>query len=180
MFAAVISLTVLGAVLGLGLGLAARKFAVAVDPLIGELEALMPGSNCGQCGFPGCAGAARAIAAREASPACCPPGGKALAAELAAKLGITLDLSGVVDEGPKLALVAEEICIGCCRCIKVCPTDAIVGAAKQIHNVIREACTGCGNCVERCPTEAVTMKPVPVTLQHWVWPKPAVAAIAGG
>lgn len=55
-------------------------------------------------------------------------------------------------------------------------TDALVGAIKQIHSVIREACTGCGNCVERCPTEAATMKPVPVTLQHWVWPKPATAA----
>ena len=175
MIAAVLSLTVLGAVLGLILGIAARKFAVATDPLIGEIEALMPGSNCGQCGMPGCAGAARAIAAREAAVTCCPPGGKGLAAALAAKLGITLDLTSVVDEGPKLAEVREEICIGCCRCLKVCPTDAIVGAAKQIHNVIREVCTGCGNCVERCPTEAIAMRPVPVTLQHWVWPKPALA-----
>ena len=174
MIAAIVSLTLLGAVLGLGLGIAARKFAVEVDPLIGDLEAMMPGSNCGQCGQPGCAGAARAIAARTVAVTCCPPGGKALAAALATKLGIQLDLTAVVDEGPKLALVSEEICIGCCRCLKVCPTDAIVGAAKQIHNVIREACTGCGNCVERCPTEAVTMKPVPVTLQHWVWPKPTM------
>ncbi|MDO8933647.1 MAG: RnfABCDGE type electron transport complex subunit B, partial [Rhodocyclaceae bacterium] len=102
-------------------------------------------------------------------------GGKALAEALAAKLGIKVDLSDVVDEGPKLAEVTEEICIGCCRCIKVCPTDAILGAAKQIHNVIREACTGCGACIERCPTEAMALVPIPVTLQHWVWPKPAVA-----
>ncbi|MBI4986885.1 MAG: RnfABCDGE type electron transport complex subunit B, partial [Rhodocyclales bacterium] len=84
-------------------------------------------------------------------------------------------LSSVADEGPKLAEVREEICIGCCKCLKVCPTDAIVGAAKQIHNVIREPCTRCGNCVEPCPTEAMAMRPVPVTLQHWVWPKPAPA-----
>jgi len=178
MIAAVISLSLLGAVLGLALGIAARQFAVAVDPLIGDIEAMLPGSNCGQCGQPGCAGAARAIAAREAPVTCCPSGGKALAAMLASKLGITLDLTSVVDEGPKQAMVAEEICIGCCRCLKACPTDAIVGAAKQIHNVIREACTGCGNCVERCPTEAVTMKPVPVTLQHWVWPKPTGSSSA--
>jgi electron transport complex protein RnfB len=175
MIAAVVSLSLLGAVLGLGLGIAARQFAVEKDPLIGDIEAMLPGSNCGQCGQPGCAGAARAIAAREAAITCCPSGGKALAAALATKLGITLDLTSVVDEGPKLAQVSEDICIGCCRCLKVCPTDAIFGAAKQIHNVIREACTGCGNCVERCPTEAVTMKPVAVTLQHWVWPKPAPA-----
>ncbi len=175
MLMAILSLTLLGTVLGFGLGFAAKKFHVEGDPLAAEIEALMPGSNCGQCGFPGCPGAATAIANGAAPVTVCPPGGKALAEALAAKLGVSVDLSAVADEGPKIAIVAEEICIGCCRCIKVCPTDAILGAAKQIHNVIREACTGCGSCVDRCPTEAMTMQPVPVTLQHWVWPKPAVS-----
>jgi electron transport complex protein RnfB len=176
MLAAILSLTLLGIALGYGLGYAARRFAVEGNPLVEEIAALMPGSNCGQCGFPGCSGAATAVADGTAPVTCCPPGGKALASALAAKLGVSVDLSGVADDGPKIAQVAEEICIGCCRCIKVCPTDAILGAAKQIHNVIREACTGCAACVERCPTEAMIMKPVPVTLQHWVWPKPALAA----
>ncbi len=175
MLAAVISLSLLGAGLGLALGFASRKFAVEGNPLVDELVAMMPGSNCGQCGFPGCTGAAAAIAEGTAPPTCCPPGGKALAAALADRLGIAIDLSALEDRGPQLAVVAEEVCIGCCRCIKVCPTDAIVGAAKQIHNVLREACTGCGSCVERCPTEALVMRPVPATLQHWVWPKPAAA-----
>jgi electron transport complex protein RnfB len=177
MLSAIVSLTLLGTFLGLGLGLAARKFAVEGDPLVDEIAALMPGSNCGQCGMAGCSAAAKAIAEGEATVTVCPPGGRALAAALGEKLGVSVDLSALLDEGPKLAHVSEEICIGCCRCLKVCPTDAIVGAAKQIHNVIREACTGCGNCVERCPTEAVSMKPVPVTLQHWVWPKPVAAAV---
>ena len=175
MIAAILSLTLLGAVFGLGLGVAARKFAVEGDPLADEIAAMMPGSNCGQCGMAGCSSAAAAIAEGSVAVSCCPPGGRALAAALAEKLGITLDLSTVADSGPMIAIVAEDICIGCCRCLKVCPTDAMVGAAKQIHSVIREACTGCGNCVERCPTEAATMKPVPVTLQHWVWPKPEAA-----
>jgi electron transport complex protein RnfB len=172
MIAAIISLTLLSAALGIILGVADRIFAVEVNPFIAEVEAMMPGSNCGQCGFPGCAGAARAIAEREAAVTCCPPGGKVLAMELAAKMHVSLDLSQVKDSGPQLAVVAEELCIGCCRCSKVCPTDAIVGAAKQIHNILREACTGCSNCVDKCPTEALTMRPVPITLQHWVWPKP--------
>jgi len=172
MIAAILSITLLGIALGFALGFAAQKFAVETDARVAEIEALMPGTNCGQCGYPGCPGAAAAIAAGEATVTVCPPGGKALATALAAKLGIDADLSGVSDEGPKIATIAEEICIGCCRCIKECPTDAIVGAAKQIHAVMREACTGCGNCVDRCPTEAVKMEPVPVTLQHWVWPKP--------
>ena len=172
MIAAIVSVTLLGSILGLGLGVAARKFAVDSDPLVDDIEAILPGTNCGQCGMAGCPAAARAIAELSAPVTCCPSGGKAVAVALAARLGISLDLDSIVDEGPKLAVVAEEICIGCCRCLKVCPTDAMVGAAKQIHNVIREACTGCGNCVERCPTEAVTMKPVAVNLQQWVWPKP--------
>ena len=175
MIAAIVSLSALGLSLGLMLGVADRIFAVEGNPFIAEIEAMMPGSQCGQCGFPGCAGAARAIAEREATVTCCPPGGKALAQALAAKMGVSLDMAEVKDAGPQLALVAEDLCIGCCRCTKVCPTDAIVGAAKQIHNVLREACTGCASCIEKCPTEALVMRPVPVSLAHWVWPKPLAA-----
>jgi electron transport complex protein RnfB len=175
MIAAIFSLTLLGALLGIVLGVANKLLQVEGNPLVDELTALMPGSNCGQCGFPGCSGAATAIAEGTASPACCPPGGKALASLLAAKLGIEVDLSSLSDDGPKIAVVAEELCIGCCRCSKVCPTDAILGAAKQIHNVLREACTGCENCVEKCPTEALVMRPMPITLPHWVMPKPLAA-----
>lgn len=175
MLAAVLSLTALGALLGILLGIANRHLRVEGDPIVEELLAVLPGSNCGQCGFPGCAGAAAAIAEGSASPTCCPPGGRALAAVIAARLGIQVDLSGVADEGPRIAAVAEELCIGCCRCLKVCPTDAIIGGPRQIHNVLREACTGCANCIVRCPTEAVAMRPAPVALQHWVMPKPAAA-----
>lgn len=175
MIAAILSLTVLGALLGIALGIASKFLRVEGNPIVEELVAMMPGSNCGQCGFPGCVGAAEAIVGGTAAPTCCPPGGKALAAEIAAKLGISVDLSAMADDGPKIAVVAEELCIGCCRCSKVCPTDAIIGAAKQVHNVFREACTGCESCIEKCPTEALVMKPVPVTLQHWVMPRPVNA-----
>jgi electron transport complex protein RnfB len=176
MLSAVASLTTMGIALGGLLGVASRYLAVEGNPIEGEIKDMLPGSQCGQCGYVGCAQAAAALAKGEAPVTLCPPGGRALAQQLAAKLGVKVDLSAVSDDGPQIALVAEEICIGCCKCIKVCPTDAIVGAAKQIHNVIREACTGCGACVERCPTEAMTMKPIPITLQHWIWPKPALAA----
>ncbi len=170
------SLALMGLALGGLLGTAARYLAVEDNPIEGELKEMLPGSQCGQCGYVGCAQAAAALAQGQAPVTLCPPGGRALAAALAAKLGVVADLSSVADNGPQLAIVAEEICIGCCRCIKACPTDAIVGAAKQIHNVIREACTGCAACIDRCPTEAMSLVPVPVSLQHWIWPKPAVAA----
>ena len=175
MLAAVASLTILGAVLGVMLGVASRVLRVEGNPIVEELVDMMPGTNCGQCGYPGCEGAAAAIADGSAPATCCPPGGKALAAEITAKLGLSVDLSAMGDSGPKIAIVAEELCIGCCRCTKVCPTDAIIGAAKQIHNVMRDACTGCEACVDKCPTEALAMRPMPVTLQHWVMPKPALA-----
>lgn len=175
MLIAVFSVTFLGIVLGLILGLANRIFHVEGNAVVAEIEALMPGSNCGQCGFPGCAGAAAAIVDGSAALSCCPPGGKALAAALSAKLGIPLDRGTGAEEGPKLASVIEDLCIGCTRCLKVCPTDALMGGPKQIHNVLQAACNGCGNCVERCPTIAIVMKPVAITLPNWVWPKPAAA-----
>jgi len=169
------SLAVMGLTLGSVLGVASRYLAVEENPIEAELQAMLPGSQCGQCGYVGCAQAAAALAKGEAPVTLCPPGGKATVEALAAKLGVKVDLSKVSDAGPQIAEVTEEICIGCCRCMKVCPTDAIIGAAKQIHNVIREACTGCSSCIEVCPTEALAMAPIPVTLQHWTWPKPASA-----
>lgn len=88
-----------GAVLGLHRALP-RKFAVEGDPLADEIAALMPGSNCGQCGMAGCAVAAKAIAEGTATATVCPPGGKALATAIAAKLGIELDPDSVEDTGP--------------------------------------------------------------------------------
>lgn len=178
MIAAVASLTTLGIALGLGLGVAARKLKVEGNPLVAELETLLPGSQCGQCGFPGCTGAAQALAEGVAPVTLCPPGGRDLVVQLAAKLGIEADLSGVKDAVPSIAEVREELCIGCTRCFKVCPTDAILGASKHIHTVFREACTACGKCVDACPTEAILMTPVPVTMQTWYWQRPEMRAAA--
>ncbi|MBI5331454.1 MAG: RnfABCDGE type electron transport complex subunit B [Betaproteobacteria bacterium] len=172
MIAALVSLTVLGLALGLGLGYAAVRLKVEGNPLVQELEALLPGSQCGQCGFPGCTGAAQALADGAAPVTLCPPGGRAVVEALAARLGVEADLSGMEDSGPQVAEVQIDLCIGCTKCYKVCPTDAILGAAKQIHAVFREACTACGKCVDVCPTEATRMVALPATLQSWYWAKP--------
>jgi len=175
MFVAVVSLTVLGSALGLFLGYAARRLAVEGNALVGEIQAILPGSQCGQCGFPGCAGAAQALADGHAPITLCPPGGRAVVQALAAKLGVEANLADVKDSVPMMAEVKEEICIGCTRCFKVCPTDAIMGAAQQIHSVFREACTACGKCEAVCPTESIKLQPIPVTLQSWYWHKPIVS-----
>lgn len=176
MIVAISSLTLLGLMLGLGLGIAARMLRVEGDPLVEEIEAMMPGSQCGQCGFAGCSPAAEAVAGGKAPVTLCPPGGKGLAEQLAVKLGIDVDLSAMKEQQPRVARIGEEICTGCTRCFKICPTDAIVGAPRQIHTVIRDACIGCGKCSEVCPTESLQLFPVEVNLRTWHWHKPEEAA----
>jgi len=176
MLATILTMTAMGLSLGFFLGLAAKYLKVEAEPIVEELTAMLPGSNCGQCGFPGCSQAAVALAAHEAPVTLCPPGGKGLIEDLAARLGVTADTSGMADAVPMLAYVREETCIGCTRCFKVCPTDAIVGAPKQIHAVISAACNGCKLCVDICPTECLQLIPEAVTLDNWRWQSPLAAA----
>lgn len=176
MIESVLSLAVMGVVLGALLGFASRHLAVEGNPLQAQIEALLPGSQCGQCGFPGCGPAAQALVDGQAQPTLCPPGGRALAAELADLLGSSVDLSDLEDSVPMVAYVHESLCIGCTKCFKRCPTDAVLGASKQIHSVFDDACIGCRKCFEVCPTECIEMRPVQPTLQTWYWPKPVLAA----
>ncbi len=172
MTAAIISMTILGLMLGFGLGYAAKLFKVEADPIVEKIAVLMPGANCGQCGFPGCNAAAEAIASGNASPACCPPGGRSLAEELAALVGVSLDASNAEEAAPKVAVVNESRCVGCAKCLKHCPTDALIGAPRQIHVVIRDACIGCSACVQACPYGTLSMQEVETTLKTWRWKKP--------
>jgi electron transport complex protein RnfB len=174
MLVAVFIMTVMGLVLGGVLGAASRFLAVKENPLEEELKALLPGSQCGQCGYVGCAQAAAALAKGEAAVTLCPPGGKAVAEALAKKLGVTADLSGHEEKEPEHAYIIEELCIGCTRCIRECTTDSIMGASKLMHTIIVDSCHGCGKCAPTCPTEAIVMVPYKVTVRTWAWPKPEV------
>ncbi len=176
MISAILIITVMGLVMGAILGIAATYLAVEGNPLQGEIEALLPGSQCGQCGYVGCTPAAGAIASGEAPVTLCPPGGRALAEQLAEKLGVSVDLSDMVEQEPRVAFIHENLCVGCTKCFKRCPTDAVLGGPKQIHAVFADACTGCEKCFDVCPTECIEMRPIEATLQTWYWPEPARAA----
>lgn len=176
MLAAIVILSLLGLIMGGLLGLAAKYLAVEGNPLREEIEELLPGSQCGQCGFPGCGPAAEAVSTGSAPLTLCPPGGKALVEALAEKMGVEVDLSGVEDKAPGIAFIHENLCIGCTKCFKRCPTDAIVGSSKQIHAVFADACTGCEQCFDVCPTECIEMRPLQANLQTWYWPNPAQQA----
>ncbi len=172
---AIAALTLLGFTLGLLLGIAAKRFKVESDPVVEQIEALLPGTNCGQCGLAGCPAAATALGSGEAAITLCPPGGKALVVQLAELLGVEADLDGMEDDRTLLARINESLCIGCVKCFQECPTDAIVGAPKQIHAVMWKACTGCKKCVDVCPTMCIDMFEPQATLRDWRWPKPQPA-----
>ncbi|MGB0662544.1 MAG: electron transport complex subunit RsxB [Pontibacterium sp.] len=167
---------------GLLLGFAAVRFRVEGNPIVDEVDALLPQTQCGQCGHPGCRPYAEAIVEGEAINKC-PPGGQATVDALADLLDVeALPLDGDAELEPikKVAYIREDECIGCTKCIQACPVDAILGAAKQMHTVITSECTGCDLCVEPCPVDCIDMLPVPETLGTWKWelPKPGVQLIA--
>lgn len=171
---AVGSLAVLGTVLGMILGVAARYLATPVDDRAEAVAAILPGSNCAQCGYAGCKQAAAAMVDGRTAPNGCPPGGASTAQRVAELLGVRLAVDGADEALPTVAWVDEARCIGCTRCIRKCASDAIVGAVKQMHTVLPEACYACGLCEIECPTKAIVMKPVLTTLSTWHWPKPVV------
>jgi electron transport complex protein RnfB len=174
---AVGAIGLMGTGLGVVLGVAARYLSAPVDDRTEAVVALLPGSNCAQCGFAGCKQAAAAIVDGRAAPNCCPPGGVSTAQRVADLLGVRLSGDATEDDLPRVAWVDEARCIGCTRCIRKCGSDAIVGAAKQMHTVLPEVCFACGLCEAECPTDAIVMKPVMPTLATWHWPKPAVKQV---
>ena len=132
--------------------------------LVQDIDALLPQTQCGLCGYAGCRPYAEAMAVGAATIEHCPPGGlKTLHA-----LGTLLSVNPAPYEAeltqkmnaPALAFIREEECIGCTKCIQACPVDAIVGAAKLMHTVLAHECTGCGLCVEPCPVDCIDMVPV--------------------
>ena len=127
-----------------------------------RIDALLPQTQCRRCGEPGCLPYAEAIAAGRAPINRCPPGGNATIAALAALLHVpTVPLDGDCGvPGPlRIAAIDEATCIGCTLCIQACPTDAIVGATRQMHTVLAHRCTGCELCLPPCPVDCIELLP---------------------
>ncbi len=133
-----------------------------------EIDALLPQTQCGECGYPGCLPYAQALAQKSAAIDLCPPGG----AKTIHALGKLLDIDAtpylatidVRTRPPALAVIREAECIGCTKCIQACPVDAIVGSGKLMHSVLNHECTGCGLCVEPCPVDCIEIVTQPAPL----------------
>ncbi len=176
MITAILAVGLLAGLFGLLLGYSAIRFHVESDPVVDQIDAILPQTQCGQCGFAGCRPYAEAIASGAAEINQCPPGGEAGIRALADLLG--RDFIPLNEEehgehkGKVVAIIDEQVCIGCTLCIQACPVDAILGAAKHMHTVIEEECTGCELCVEPCPVDCIDMVPVKTDIEEWKWPSP--------
>jgi electron transport complex protein RnfB len=164
-------------VLGAVLGFAAIKFHTEGNPMVDKIDAVLPQTQCGQCGYPGCKPYATAIAAGEATINKCPPGGEEGIQKLADLLGVDpIPFGNDAQPKPKsVAIIDENTCIGCTLCIQACPVDAIVGAAKQMHTVIASECTGCELCIAPCPVDCITMQIIEEKISNWKWKYPVYA-----
>lgn len=178
MVEAILVLTALAVLFGLLLGFASVRFKVEGDPVVDQIDAILPQTQCGQCSYAGCRPYAEAIAAGEAEINQCPPGGETVILALADLLGREpkpLNEEHGEHQGKTVVFIDEQVCIGCTLCIQACPVDAILGAAKQMHTVIKEECTGCNLCIPPCPVECIHIIPVEEDIKTWCWPAPPAA-----
>jgi len=139
-----------------------RRASPTTDVLVEQVDRLLPQTQCGQCGYPGCKPYATAIANGEADINQCPPGGDAGVLALARLLGREskpLNPDNGIEKPKSVALIREPECIGCTKCIQACPVDAIIGASKSMHVVIADLCTGCELCIPPCPVDCIDLIP---------------------
>ncbi len=157
--------------LGLILGYAAIRFKVEGNPLVDQIDAILPQTQCGQCDYPGCRPYAEAIASGKAPINQCPPGGQEGVDALAELLDVetlTLNQEHGETKPDHVVYVDEQVCIGCTLCIQACPVDAFVGASKVMTTVIARECTGCDLCIPVCPVDCIHEEIIKPTLGTYV------------
>ena len=184
---AIIVLGVMGAAFGLALAVASKVFAVEVDPREEAISGVLPGANCGGCGYPGCGGYASAVVAGEAPVNKCAAGGADVAAQIAAIMGVEAgnsermvaqvmcsggngnvvkkyQYSGVTDCAAANLLSGKgenacaHACLGLGSCVKACAFDAI-HVVNGAAVVDHEKCVGCMSCAAVCPKHVIAEVP---------------------
>lgn len=192
MIAAILSLGGVATFAAVALGIAAKKFAVEVDPREVAIADALPGANCGGCGLPGCSAFAKAVVEGEIAINACPPGGADTAVKIAGIMGVEADTSepevavvicqgdnakaknkyhymGIEDCGAaqQIAGGPKECsggCLGLGTCVRVCPFDAIEITEQGLAVISRDKCTGCQKCIKVCPRNVIAMAPISATV----------------
>ena len=160
MLNAVVTITSIALLAGIGLAYVYRRWPARDGDLVEQVNDLLPQTQCAQCGFPGCRPYAEAVVDGSAAINLCPPGGDETVRRLARLLGKdVMPLAGTAVDA--VAVIDETACIGCYHCRNACPVDAIVGAPQFMHTVIAAECTGCELCVAPCPVDCIEMRPAP-------------------
>lgn len=145
------------------------------DNMIDTVNAVLPQTQCAQCGYPGCRPYAEAIIKQHERINRCPPGGDRTIVQLSELLGtpvLPMDTDCGDTKPEQVAVIDESVCIGCTLCIHACPVDAIVGAGKLMHTVIADECTGCELCLPPCPVDCIELIEPTKTAAQWQWPRP--------
>ncbi len=189
---AMLVLGALGLLFGIGLAIASKIFFVHKDARVLEIEAVLPGANCGACGAPGCAGFAEGVVNGEYSVSACTAGGAEIAKKIAAIMGTQADemipniavvccrgnhenaVDRALYQGIQDCKAATLIdnghkgcvygCLGLGSCVKACPFNALVMRNDGLPHVIEHLCTGCGACVTACPRQIMKLMPVNQTV----------------
>lgn len=187
MLSAMLGLGLIGLVAAIALGWAAKKFAVAVDQREAEINAILPGANCGGCGFPSCSGYANAVCSGTAQANLCRVGGSSVVERIANILGmqaqfVAAQIAVVLCQGDQSKttlkyhysglhdcnaanLIADGPkrcpggCLGLGSCAAVCSFGAIEITEQGLAVIDRSRCTGCGQCVEICPRHVIRLAP---------------------
>lgn len=128
-----------------------------------QIDALLPQTQCGLCGYGGCMPYAEAMIFDQEKINLCPPGGIDILNKLGQLLGVDpAPFHAAMEKkakSPALAVIREAECIGCTKCIHACPVDAILGSSKQMHTIISDECTGCELCIPPCPVDCIDLIP---------------------
>ena len=146
--------------------------------LADRINDAMPQTQCTRCGFPDCKAYAQAIALDNAPINQCPPGGLegvVVLSKITGRPALPLNPDNGTEGPMTVAVIDEAWCIGCTLCLKVCPTDAILGSNKVMHTVIEAACTGCDLCLPVCPVDCIEMVPISNERTGWSAWSPALA-----